>query len=220
MKKAPILGILAVLLVGIIAVGAFASPFGGKGRGGGMLYDNDAAKTALETGDYDAFVSAIEEQGQSGRFAELTEEQFNEMVERNRQRESQMAAMQETRDAIHDALESGDYDAWYAAVITLEPVPDLAEKITRENFDTYVRLHEAKEGKDWETAKGLAEELGLERPGLGIGGGRGMRPEGMPGEGMPHKDASREGKGLGGRGGMGKMRSGMDSCEHEMPHAE
>ena len=215
MKKAQILGIFAVLLVGLIAVGAFASPFGGKRKGGGMLYSNDAAKTALETGDYDAFVSAMEEQGQSGRFAELTEEQFNEMVERSRQREEQIAAMQEARDAIHNALESGDYDAWYAAVITIEPVPDLAEKITRENFDTYVMLHEAKEGKDWETAKGLAEELGLERPGLGIGGGRGMRPEGMP-----RGDAAREGKGHGSRGGTGRMRQGMDSFGPRLPHAE
>ena len=200
------------LYIRLIAVGAFASPFGGKGRGGGMLYSNDAAKTALETGDYDAFVSAMNEQGESGRFAELTEEQFNKMVERNMQREEQMAAMQETRDAIHNALESGDYDAWHAAVISLDPVPELAEKITQENFDTYVKLHDAKEGKDWETAKGLAEELGLDRPGLGIGGGRGMRQDKAPG-------MTKEGTGRG-KGGMGRMKSGMDSSEHKMSHAE
>ena len=220
MKKAHILGIFAVLLVGLIAVGAFASPFGGKGQGGGMMYGNDAAKTALETGDYDAFVSAMNEQGESGRFAELTEAQFNEMVERNEQREEQMAAMQETRDAIHNALESGDYDAWHAAVISLDPVPELAEKITQENFDTYVKLHDAKEGKDWETAKGLAEELGLDRPGLGIGGGRGMRLEGMQNERMSPEDAPRNGMGRGNREGMKGMGRGINSFEHQMPHAE
>ena len=212
MKKAPILGIVAVFLVGLIAVGAFAFPFGGKGRGGGMLYSNDAAKTALETGDYDAFVSAMGEHGESGRFAEMTAEQFNAMVEHNQQREAQMAAMQETRDAIHNALESGDYDAWHAAVSSIEPAPELVEKITPENFDTYLELHQAKESKDWKTAKGLAEELGLDRQGLGIGGGRGMRQDKAPG-------IAKEGMGRG-RGGMGRMKSGMNSFEHKMPHAE
>jgi len=192
MKKAPILGILAVLLVGLIAVGAFASPFRGKGRGGGMLYDNDDAKTALETGDYAAFVSAMEEQGQSGRFAELTEEQFNEMVERNAEMEEQRAAMQEQHDAVHAALEAGDYAAWKEAVSNLGHDSALVEKITEDNFDTYVEMH-----NKLEEAKALAEELGLERPGLGLNQ-----------------------KGPGGRGGMGKMRSGIEPCEHEMPHAE
>ncbi|MBW2986030.1 hypothetical protein KY333_01540 [Candidatus Woesearchaeota archaeon] len=212
MRKAPMLGILAVLLVGVIAIGAFAFPFGEKGQGGGMLYSNDAAKTALDTGDYNAFVSAMEENSMSGRFSELTEARFNEMVERNNQREEQMSAMQETRDAIHNALESGDYDAWHTAVSSLEPVPELVAKITPENFGTYLELHQAKESKDWKTVKGLAEELGLERPGLGIGGGRGMRQDKAPG-------MTKEGMGRG-KGGMGRMKSGMDSSEHKRSHAE
>lgn len=220
MKKAPILGILAVLLIGVIAVGAFAFPFGGKGQGKSGLYSNDAAKTALETGDYAAFVSAINEQGNSGRLAELTEEEFNLLYERNKERAVQIAAMQETRDAIHNALESGNYDVWYAAVSSLDPVPELAEKITQENFDVYLQLHEAKENKDWETVKILADELGLEKPGLGIGGGRGMRPEGMQREKMLQGDMPREGIGSGGKKGMGRMKSRMDSFEHSVPHAE
>ncbi|MBW2973739.1 hypothetical protein KY346_05065 [Candidatus Woesearchaeota archaeon] len=187
MKKATILGIVGLLLVGVIAVGAFAMPFGKEGRRG--MFD-DAAKEALEAGDYDAFVNAVADSEMHK--AELTEEQFNQMVERQKEMEEKRAAVQEQQDAVHAALDAGDYAAWKEAISNLEHNSELAEKITEDNFDTFVKMH-----NKLEEAKELAEELGLERPGLGMNQ-----------------------KGPGGRRGMGRMGHGMDSFEHRMPPIE
>lgn len=182
MKKAPLFSISALLLVGLVAAGAFAMPFGGFGKRG-MFGSNDAIKEALEAGDYEAYMSALEENWKAYK-AELTEERFNEIVERHNQMAENRAAMQETREhryqemaekrvamqetneKIQQALENGDYNAWKEAVSTSGRSSRIAEKITEENFDTYVKLHEARQNKDWETAKELAEELGLGKQGI------------------------------------------------------
>lgn len=107
--------------------------------------DRTAIKEAIENEDYDAWHSLIE--------AQLSEENFNTLAEHHNE-------MSEKMQAIQDALDSGDYDAWVAAMNKKMRNP-LLDVITEENFDTFVRFHEAQQSGDFETAQQLADELGL-----------------------------------------------------------
>jgi len=130
-------GILALLLVGILAVGAVSAH--------GWKWGEDA-KAAIEADDYDAWKEAAQSQ--------MTEERFNEIVDRH-----------EARIAMRDALSQEDYEAWREAIDALPRTPRIAEVIDEDNFDTLVDMHEAKENGDFETARELANELGLPRMG-------------------------------------------------------
>lgn len=77
------LGILALALVGLFAVSmVVAMPFGNK----------DAARDAVEAGDYDAWKVAVT--------ADLSEENFDRMTQ-----------MHELREQMHEVREAGDWDA-------------------------------------------------------------------------------------------------------------
>ena len=159
------LGVLALFLMGIVAVGAFAMPFG-KG--------NDAARSAMEAGDYAAWQEAVEARHQE-RMNSMTEEKFAEMQAHHAAMAEKRAERDASREALHAAVEAGDYAAWAEAVGD-RPI---AEVVTADNFDTLVAMHNAKMSGDMETAKQLADELGIERGpgrhGRGFGGERGMR---------------------------------------------
>ena len=145
MKKVTKFGIVALLLVSVVA-----SAFAFSGRG----FDNEAAREALEDGDYAAWKEAMT--------AGLTEERFNQLRERHTQMEEKRVSMQETRKKVQQALETGDYNAWKEAIGDSPHAGKLTEVINKENFDTFVQMHEAKQNGDFETAKALAEELGLQ----------------------------------------------------------
>ncbi|PJC36850.1 hypothetical protein CO046_03620 [Candidatus Peregrinibacteria bacterium CG_4_9_14_0_2_um_filter_53_11] len=110
----------------------------------------------------------------------------------------------EVRATIDAALESGDYAAWQAAVSaaaeSAEKQPRILEEINSDNFSTFVELHTAMKAGDRETAKTLAEELGLKGP------GRGERPE--RGEMSQGQEGQEEGE-MRGRGGREGFRPGM-----------
>lgn len=150
MRKATKFGIAALLLVALVG-SAFA--FSGNGFG------NEAAREALESGDYAAWKDAM--------IAELTEERFNQLRERHTEMEQKRAEMQENMEQVQQAIEAGDYDAWVEAVADSPGGNRLTEVITEENFDTFVAMHEARQSGDLETARSLAEELGLGGFGLG-----------------------------------------------------
>ena len=61
MKKAPLLGIMALFLVGILAAAAFAMPFDNRK---GEFAGNEALRTAFESGDYEAYLAEFEESDQ------------------------------------------------------------------------------------------------------------------------------------------------------------
>ena len=134
MKKVTKFGIVALLLVSLVA-----SAFAFTGRG------NEAARQALEAGDYTAWKAA--------KTAELNEENFNKL----RERHSQMA---EKRAEMTQAMEQG-YEAWKEVISEKPRGEHLLEVISEDNFGTFVDMHEAKQNGDYETAKPLAEELGL-----------------------------------------------------------
>lgn len=138
MKKIAKFGIVGLLLVGLVA-SAIAHP---------GLFRNEAVKEALEANDYDAWKEAIS--------SELTEERFNKMHDR-------YTKMQERRAEIDAAIEEG-YDAWYELVSETPRGEYLTQTITEENWETFVAMHEARQDGDFETAKALADELGLEKP--------------------------------------------------------
>jgi Spy/CpxP family protein refolding chaperone len=90
--------------------------------------------------------------------------------------ESVHKAMHEVRDAIHDAVEANDYDTFKAAVAGTP----LAEAVdTEDDFKKFVDAHNLKEEGEWEEAKAILDELGIEPPHRmpGMGHGRGMMPK-------------------------------------------
>jgi hypothetical protein len=131
MKKVAKFGILALLLVSLVT-GAFA-------------LGNEDVREALEAGDYANWKEA--------KTAGLTEERFNQMKERHEQ-------MSERREEMEQAMEQG-YEVWKEAVADSPKGNHMTEVITEENFDTFVEMHEAKQSGDFETAKELAQEIGL-----------------------------------------------------------
>lgn len=74
-----------------------------------------------------------------------------------------------TREAIRDAVESGDYDAFLNATENTM----FAGEVTKEEFDTMTKAHELRESGDFEGARELMDEAGL-RPHMGIHRGMGM----------------------------------------------
>lgn len=180
-------GIVALLFIAMVAAGAFAfggaggMPFGGFG--GMRLEESDALKEAVENGDYEGYMAALEESWQAYK-AEVTEDKFNEIVQRHNEMSQKMAEMQEAREKVQQDLENKDYNAWKEAIGNSPCEAKLAEVITKENFDTFVEMHNAMQSGDFDKAKQLAEELGIEGQGLGgpakgDGFGRGfMRPNG------------------------------------------
>ncbi len=85
--------------------------------------------------------------------------------------------MKQHREDVKTAVENGDYDAWYALMSENERAGDILEIINEDNFHLLGEMHEARENGDFETAKTIADELGLKRPMKGKfrGGMRGQR---------------------------------------------
>ena len=107
-KKHLYAGLSTLTLVGILGfagINAKASPR--------FLSGNEVAREALESGDYEAFKSAVQvedEQGRiSRRFSEFDEAQFLRLQERFLQEEM-----------IQDAIEAGDYVAYREVIEGLE----------------------------------------------------------------------------------------------------
>lgn len=69
-------------------------------------------------------------------------------------------------DAMVSALAEGNFQAW-KELVGERPI---AEKITEENFDAFVELHEAVEENDTEKVQALRNELGLPERGKGMRG--------------------------------------------------
>ena len=68
---------------------------------------------------------------------------------------------EERHQAMEKAFDSKDYDAWYKLMSEKGRHSRVLEIVTRDNFNQFVKIHEAKEKGDYETVKKLREELGL-----------------------------------------------------------
>ncbi len=84
---------------------------------------------------------------------------------------------EERHEAMENAFESLDYDAWYQLMTENGRHPRVVDVVTEDNFETFVQAHEAGENGDYETAAELRAELGLNKgngPRDGTGHGKGM----------------------------------------------
>ncbi|MBN1386007.1 hypothetical protein JW968_03450 [Candidatus Woesearchaeota archaeon] len=120
MKKTTI-GLLALMIVGVVASAGIASAFMGQGIGKQLSdEEREAMHDAMESGDYDAWHQAMTDT--------LTEERFNELVEMHAQKQ-----------AIEEAIENKDYDAWVNA---------MQEMFDEEHFDMMQRPRSNKSNPD------------------------------------------------------------------------
>lgn len=115
--------------------------------------NREAVHDAIENEDYDAFLEAIEDAGKRN-VDDMTEEKFQQIVTRHN-----------AHEAARDAIEAGNYDAWVDAVSQLPHGADIADVVTEDEFPTLLEIHEAKQNGDRETARELAEEIGLPKRG-------------------------------------------------------
>ncbi len=155
MNKPTMLVAAGLLMIGLVASAGIVSAFGGRYGGCGFSDAREAIRQAVENNDYDAWKDAM-----SGT---MTEEKFREIVERHDARSERRESMNERRDGVEQALETGDYNAWKSAIGNFERTPRIADKVTEENFGTFVKLHEARQNRDYETVKELREELGFDK---------------------------------------------------------
>ena len=143
MKKGIIVALVAVLTLGLITAGVSAFSIEEDFEGNTEVFQ------ALKDGDYEAFMDAMDE------------DTFNEFRKVEKQFHKPRHRL---NPEILEALDSEDYDTFVETLEGLEKIPKIFDGVTEENFDTYVALHQAMQDHDRETAKALADELGLEKP--------------------------------------------------------
>jgi hypothetical protein len=132
----------------------------------------EAVKTALNAGDYEAWVKAEKAMNENSPMLKkiTTAEQFKTYVESNKQKEADMAARQVKMDAVKTALTSGDYNAWVAAEKAVDEKCPLLDKINAGNFSKLVEANKLRQQADT-----IMKELGIDQMGdRGDKGGRGL----------------------------------------------
>ena len=155
MKKKTGLVVIALLIISMVAAGAYAMGFGGKGLG--MLSDNGAVISALKSGDYNAYTAAIE----SATKAKVpTQAQFNSLLEKYKQE----APTIEARQKAEQAIQNNDYTAWSAAMNAL--LDSQRAQINQQNFDSIVKMHQQMQGNN---STMIHKVRGFGRGHLGIG---------------------------------------------------
>lgn len=159
MNKTTIFAIAALLLVSIGAATVFAAPLGSKLFARNAV-NNTALTDALKSGDYPAYLTALDDMYQKYR-AGITEEKFNEIAKREQERSQKLATLGDTRTKINNALENADFDAWKEAIGSITGNPNGIDTITEENFPKFAEMYKAKKEGNNAEAKRLADELGI-----------------------------------------------------------
>lgn len=140
---------------------------------------NEEIRTAIENNDYNAWVEA---HGDNVDSSLLTEDRFNDMIERYNTREVGELLCGEERpgmghggmmnEAVREAIENNDYNAWVEAHNdNVDP-----EILTEDRFNKMIEIHEMLEDGDKEGAQELMEEVGFHGRG-GVKGGRFMKKQ-------------------------------------------
>ena len=193
-KKIGIAGLMLMMVLSMSAVG-FAFPL--EEFKEDFTDHRSTVRESLSTGDYSLWQSAWNKFADlAKRIAGISEERFDEISTQVQERKE---GREDRREAVDAALEAEDYDAFVDAVGDSERGAHLLESVNEGNFDTFLALREAREAGDHETAKELAEELGLERP-----GGRGGQQRGDFGDnGFQRGSQGFQGRGQG-FGGFGQ----------------
>ena len=142
-------------MVVVISIGS-VSAFGGKTFGMDSE-SRDAIVNAINAKDYNAWKEAMS--------AELTEENFNKLVER----QEAMSEKQVEREAMEKAIQEGDYEAWKKAAENSSVNYSII--LDEDHFKILVQLFQAKQDGNYTKVRELSEQLGL--PG-------GFEPRGFP----------------------------------------
>ena len=132
MKKSVVVGLMAMAVLSILAVSAFAFG-GGMGRGGPE--DREEIDTALESKDYQAYLNVVNASNTNGHGFVLAEDQFYELSAEYQEHKIFMDAHEEAELAI----ENKDYAAWSAAMNDLVALEQA--DIDQEHFDKIVNMH-------------------------------------------------------------------------------
>lgn len=172
----------AIIAVTGIAASSYASDLDNGSNGlnifGFKSENNQAIVDAIENNDYEAWKELI---GDKGIGQEITAENFDRFVEMHdliqsgdaegaeaireelglkmpRKEGKGPALGGENREAMKEALENNDYEAWK------ELVSDrgIGQEITVENFDKFVEMHNLMQIDDKEGADAIRDELGLQ----------------------------------------------------------
>jgi hypothetical protein len=166
----------ALLLLGLFTFGLLAQGVSAFGMGNG-IFRSEEIRDAIESEDFEAFqeaVSELETTAGSRRFFGITEERFQELVERFHLHED-----------VEAAIDAGDYEAWLAAHEAMGGNSKMTELISEEDFPRFQELHQLRE-----QVRGIEEELeisGLRGQGHVFGhrkggfGGKGQRTGQGPG---------------------------------------
>jgi hypothetical protein len=174
MKNTQLVGIAAILVVGLAATGIlFADRPDWAGDCQGNCTEQQwktDAMDAVSNNSFDAWKTAM--------ISGLTVERFNSLVQKHLQRNQR----KENTEAVQSALEAEDYAAWKAAVSALGGRYNVTEMVTEEEFGTLVEIYKAKESGNFSEARSLMEESGLNMiPGMELGMGYGQMKGGRNG---------------------------------------
>lgn len=140
--KRKVLGVLALVI--LVASLGVAQAFGGNFLGNSE--SRDKIVNAIKAKDYNAWKEAMS--------AQLTEENFNKLVERY----ENVSERQAQREAMEKAVQQGDYEAWKKAA---ENSPIISKIQNEEDFKTLVQLYQAKQEGNYTKVRELSKQLGL-----------------------------------------------------------
>jgi len=144
MKRKSVFGVLALIML-VASLGA-AAAFGGNFFGMDSK-SRDTIINAIKAKDYNAWKEAMS--------AQLTEENFNKLVERH----EAMSKRQAQREAMEKAVQEGDYEAWKKAAENLSVTP--YKILDEDQFKILVQLYQAKQDGNYTKVRELSEQLGL-----------------------------------------------------------
>lgn len=68
---------------------------------------------------------------------------------------------EDRHEAIEQAINNKDYDMWLELMTNEGRTPRVTQVVTKENFGTFIQIHNAQIANDLETAQKLRTELGL-----------------------------------------------------------
>ncbi|MFA6319600.1 MAG: hypothetical protein WCX66_01605 [archaeon] len=83
---------------------------------------------------------------------------------------------EDRHEAMEQAINNKDYATWLELMTNEGRAQRVTQVVTKENFETFVQMHNAQLANDLETAQKLRTELGL---GAKNGAGRNMSQKGM-----------------------------------------
>ncbi|MCF6276295.1 MAG: hypothetical protein L3J07_00435 [Candidatus Magasanikbacteria bacterium] len=184
-RKTIVLGGVVAGIITILGVSTASAHFGGNNQSNIFPENREEIKQIIESKDYDAFKTHLEENDRTQMLEKITEEKFNKFLEMRELAESgDKDGAREIREELklkkfrknfnkakrfglqheemRQIIESRDYDALKTHLEENDRT-QMLEKITEEKFDKFLEMKELAISGDREGAKKIADELGLER---------------------------------------------------------